>query len=529
MAPASMVGAIDFLGGIPMLGHRELTIDDYLEILKRRYWILLLLAVLGGAGAYLFSRTLPNEYKSRTLVLVQQPKVGKRFVMPVVSEQINARLESMREQTLSAANLQPIIERYHLFMKEVPDATITERVNMLRSAIAVTAVRPIIETPWSGVPGFTISVTLNDPRVAQQVCSDITSMFLEQNARWRTQVAEDTTQFLSKQIDDAKHSLDEQDAKLTAFKLRYLGKLPDQSQTNMQLLASYNSQLSALTDSLNRTQQDKVYLESQLTQQLAAWKATRSGNNLLTLEERLADLRNKLVTMRAQYTDDYPDVIRLKGDIAHLQAKVDAAKAAEVKAPTKSSGDTPAYAEPPAIRQLRRQIKQYDETILAKTKQQASLEGRIKDYQARVQMSPVIDQKFKELTRNYQTALDFYRELLTKKAQADMGADLERRQQAQEFSVIDPATLPVKPDSPKRPLFAGGGAGVGLFLALGIALWLELRDKLIRTERDVEFYLEVPTLALVPFVDKQAGPRRKALPVGVTGDGNRAVKETLDV
>jgi uncharacterized protein involved in exopolysaccharide biosynthesis len=267
-----------------MLGHRELTIDDYLEILRRRYWILLLTAILGAGGAYLFSRTLPNQYQSRTVVLVQQPKVDQTFVTPVVSEGISQRLERMREQILSPAGLQLVAER---FKRALPGSATATLVNRLRKAISVTPMSPIGNSPWSGIPGFTVQVTLDDPHLAQQVCAQITSMFLDQNARWRSQAAQDTTDFLAKQIDDAKKALDEQDVRLTAFKLRYLGKLPDQAQTNMEILQSYNSQLAALTEALNRTQQNKVYLESQLSQQLAAWRATRSGTNQLTLEEQL--------------------------------------------------------------------------------------------------------------------------------------------------------------------------------------------------------------------------------------------------
>jgi polysaccharide chain length determinant protein (PEP-CTERM system associated) len=509
-----------------MLGHRELTIDDYMEILRRRYWILLLTAILGSAGAYAFSRALPNEYQSRTLVLVQQPKVAQKFVTPVVNEQINQRLANMTEQILSATQLQPIVEQYHLYEKELSGSPVAIRVARLRKAITVTPIQPIVESQWAGIPGFTVKVTLNDPRVAQQVCAEITSMFLEQNARWRAQAAQDTTDFLSKQIDDAKHALDEKDAKLTAFKMRYLGKLPDEAQTNINILTSYNSQLEAATEALNRTQQDKVYLESQLAQQLAAWKATRSGSNPLTLEEQLADLQNKLVMLRARYTDDYPDVIKLKSDIAHLQQKINAAKAESAgTASTQANSDTPAYAEPAQIQQLRRQIHQYDEIIAERTKQQASLQKKIDEYQARVQLSPLVDQQFTEMTRDYQTALEFYRGLLTKKAQADMGADLERRQQAEEFRVIDPASFSAIPSSPNRLLFAGGGVGGGLCLGIAIALWLEMRDKLIRTERDVEFYLQIPTLALVPMVDKRSGPRNKYLPSGLTGGGDSTVKE----
>lgn len=511
-----------------MLGHRELTTDDYLDILRRRYWILLLTVVLGAGGTYLFSRFLPNEYESRTQVLVQEPKVDQKFVTPVVDEQTNQRLESMREQILSTTELQTVADQFHVFQKELPGSTLAQRARMLRKAIQVSAIRPLLQSPWAGVPGFTVKVTLNDPRLAQQVCTQITSMFLEQNARWRSQVAQDTTEFLSKQIDDAKHQLDEQDAKLTAFKLRYLGKLPDQAQTNMNLLASYNSQLAAATEALNRTQQNKVYLESQLAQQLTAWKASRAGSNPLTLDEQLAKLQNELVLLRARYTDNYPDVIKLKSDIAHLQKKVSAAKAAG-EAPTTAKSDTPAYAEPPQIQQLRRQLRQYDEVISERTKQQARLQKQIEDYQARVQLSPLIQQKFTELTRDYQTALEFYRGLLTKKANAEMGADLERRQQAEQFRVIDPASFSTVPSAPKRPLYAGGGAAGGLVLGIVIALWLELRDKLIRTEQDVEFYLEIPTLAMVPALSKQGAAEKKPVIAALPGGGTGTRAPTLDV
>lgn len=511
-----------------MLGHRELSIDEYMDILRRRYWILLLTAILGSAGAYLFSKTLPNKYLSQTVVLVQQPKVDRRFVTPVINEQINERLATMTEQILGTPQLQPVVQQYNLFAKELPGGSLAARAGLLRNRIVVTPVHPIADPQWSGIPGFTVSVTLSDPHTAQQVCARITSMFLEDNARWRAQAAQDTTNFLSTQIADAKKALDQQDAKLTTFKLRYLGKLPDEAQNNMNILTSYNSQLEAATEALNRTQQDKVYLESQLAQQEDAWKATRSGNNQLTLEEQLATLQNKLVLLRARYTDDYPDVIKLKGDIAHLQRKIKAANAGDAKVKT-NQGKSVAltYAEPPQIQQLRRQIHEYNQMIQERTKQQAILQKKIDEYQARVQMSPLIDQQFTEMTRDYQTALEFYRNLLTKKAQADMGADLEQRQQSEGFQVVDPATFSAKPSSPNRPLFAGGGAFGGLCLGFAIVLWLELRDKLIRTEQDVEFYLQAPTLALVPIVDKHPVSRMKRLSPALTEQGKNAADDPL--
>ena len=124
-----------------MLGHRELTTDDYLEILRRRYWILLVTAILGSVAAFLIARTLPKKYQSQTLVLVQQPKVDQKFVTPVVSEEINQRLASMTQEILSTAQLGPMVTQFHIYQKQMPDSTLGARVSRLRKAITVTPVR----------------------------------------------------------------------------------------------------------------------------------------------------------------------------------------------------------------------------------------------------------------------------------------------------------------------------------------------------------------------------------------------------
>ena len=289
-----------------MLGHRELTIDEYLVMLRRHLWIILGIGLIAAAAAYVYSRTLPNEYKSHALVLIQQPKVNQRFVTPVVEEQIDQRLETIKEQIFSSGQLQTLVDQLHIYEKQYPHSSSMARASLLAHALSVTPVQPVGNSP--GISGFTVNVTLYDPHLAQTVCDRVTSRFLEANAQWQAEAAQDTTTFLSAQISDAKSALDQQDSRLTAFKLRYLGRLPDDAQTNMDLLASLNSQLEATTESLNRAQQNKIYLESQLTQQLAAWKATRSGNNALTIEEQLAAMRSKLLLLQSRYTNDYTEI-----------------------------------------------------------------------------------------------------------------------------------------------------------------------------------------------------------------------------
>jgi len=496
-----------------MLGHRELNLDDYLAILRRRRWVILIPTLLGPLLAFAISLGIPNRYISKTLVLVEHQKVPESYVKSVVTDELNTRLSTMQEQILSRTRLQPIIEKFGLYPRDVSKVAMEDLVARLRNGIKITPVTTIGGSP-EGLPGFSISVEANEARTAQQICAEITSMFMAENLQAREQHAEGTTQFLKKQLGEAKAKLDEQDKKLAAFKGRYIGQLPGQEQTNLDLLMGVNTQLEAVTQALNRAQQDKVYMASLLSQQLAAWQASQTGNNPATLEQQLALLQNQLVTLEARYTSNHPDVIKLNNDIAQLKKKIEQANAEAREKPT-DRNQKPGLPEPAEIQQLRNQIYLAEETIREKTREQEKLREQVKIYQARVQLSPVVEEEYKQLTRDYETAFAFYRDLLAKENNSEMATDLERRQQGEQFLVMDPANLPEKPTFPNRPLFALGGLGGGLGLGLGLALLLEMRDKSLRTDRDVEFFLGLPTLAMVPWVSvngnkKGSSPRPAA-------------------
>jgi len=484
-----------------MLGHRDLGFDDYLAILRRRKWVIIIPVILGPALAYAIAVKLPSRYTSQTLVLVEQQKVPDAVVKPVVTDELSMRLSTMQELILSRTRLQPIIEKYGLYRGDTGKVPMEELVDRMRDAIAVNPVKSVVSSREGELPGFYLRFTADDPRVAQQVCAEVTSMFVEENLRVREQSAQGTTSFLDAQLADAKRKLDEQDARLAQFKRKHLGALPEATQTNLNLLTVLNTQLEAATQALNRAQQDKAYTGSLLAQQVAAWQTTRGGTapRPEADQQRLEAMENELRDLEARYTSDHPDVLKLKSSLEQLQRKVREAAAAAKDKPAESAQET-AGPEAPQILQLRSQLHAYEEAIRQYTREQDRLKEQVRLYQSRIQLSPLVEQDFKLITRDYQTALDFYNELLRKRNQSGMATDLERRQQGQQFRVMDPANLPEEPSFPNRPLFAGGGLGMGLGLGLGITLLLEFLDKSIRTESDVEFYLKVPTLALVPTV-----------------------------
>ncbi len=192
-------------------------------------------------------------------------------------------------------------------------------VGRLQKAIEVTPVLPMALTRSENLPGFFVNVTLEDARTAQEVCTTVTSMFIEENLRRRQEQSEDTTQFLSQQLTDAKSKLDDQDAKLAAFKSHFLGSLPEQEQTNLNLLNGLTSQLDAASQALARAQQDKTFTQSMLAQQVAEFQSSQTGQSPDTIQKQLADLQTLLTSLRARYTDDYPDVIKTKADITALE------------------------------------------------------------------------------------------------------------------------------------------------------------------------------------------------------------------
>ena len=489
---------------------RELTFDDYLRIGRRRWWVILTPALLALAAGYLLSLALPKRFVSQTMVLVEQPRVSDNYVKPVMSDELNQRLQTMQEQVLSRTELQRLINRFGLYKELAKRSSPEDLVVEMRRHVTVQTVRT--ESSRSGVPGFYVSFTSSDPVTAQQVCAEIANSFMAANLRLREQHVDDTADFLRTQLEASKRSLDDQDRKLAAFQQRYVGQLPGQEQMNMNMLTTLKTELEGVTQALGRAQQDKSFNSSMLAQQVADWKKQQTSSNPKTIDDQLEKLQEALVTAESRYTEDYPDVVKLKKQIDSLKARL----ARGSIAPQKTEDAKENLVEPEQIKQLRASLFQLDQTTREKTKQQQALEAEIRRYEAKIELSPVVEEQFKALTRDYQSALGFYTDLLNKKTQSDMASALEKTQQGEQFRIVDPPNLPGQQEFPKPRLFALGGFSVGFGLGLLIAFVLELRGGFIDTEAEIQYYLGLPTLATVPVitVHKRARNRRAVQAAG---------------
>jgi polysaccharide chain length determinant protein (PEP-CTERM system associated) len=489
-----------------MVRNGEMSLADVKRVFRRYGWILPITTISLGAIAIAAAVVLPKKYTSQTMVLVEQPTVGADYVKPVITEDLNHRLAAMQEQILSRTRLQPIIEKFGLYPKDRNRLHIDELVEKLRTTITIKPMEPTPGTTRGQLPGFYVNVTFDNPQLAQQICTEITSMFLAQSAGDRKKQAKVTTDFLSQQLEEAKQSLDEQDEKLAKFKKSNLGSLPEEEQTNLNILTGMNSQLEANTQALSRAQQDKAFNESLLSAQEATWKASQTGQNPETTEQQLTALQDQLTNLESRYTPEHPDVIKLKSQIEQLKKQ-------QTAGPKSTGGNSQSMAEPPQVQQLRAKLKQNEMSINDLSRRQTQIADSIRQLQGRVQASPMVEQQFKELMRNYQTAQDFYNDLLKKRQNAGVAGDLEGQEESERFQVYDPPSLPDKPSFPKKTYFAGGGMSGGLVLGLGILYLLAASDKSLYNERDVEIALKLPVLTLVPTLNVAASQAKQTLNV----------------
>jgi polysaccharide chain length determinant protein (PEP-CTERM system associated) len=479
-----------------MVQNGEFGLADVKRVVRKHWWIIPVCVVLCGAAGVLAALSLPKKYTSQTLVLVAKPMVPIDYVKPVVTEDLNQRLASMKEQILSRTRLEPVIEKFSVYQADQNKVPMEELIDRLRKAIEISPLETMPGTQDRSMPGFHVGVTFNNPQIAQQICTEITSMFMEQNSRALEQQAASTNSFISQQLDEAKAKLDAQDAKLAQFKRQFLGSLPEQEQTNLNLLTALNTQLEANTQALSRAQQDKAFNESMLSQQEATWKASQAGQNPQTLDDQLRILRDQLTSLESKYTDEHPDVIKTKKQIEDLQKRM-----AEAPKAVNSAGQLQTKTEPPEIQQLRAHSRQDEISIADLTKRQGQIQEQIRVLQGQVQASPMVEQQLKELTRNYQSALEFYNDLQKKRESSEMAKDLAHQQEGEQFRVLDPPNLPITPSFPKKSYFAGGGVAAGFVLSLAILYIFMMIDKTLHNERDVEMYLKLTVLAAVPVLE----------------------------
>lgn len=489
---------------------RPLDVQDYLAILRRRKWLLVLPTLLVAGATLLIAKNLPNLYRSETLILIEGQRIPESYVMPTVRVALSVRLQTMTQEILSRTRLQAIIEKMGLYQDQA-DKTVDVLVARMRKDVEIEMLRG--QGGRRGITGFKIYYQAPIPEVAQNVLREITSLFINENLRAREQQAVGTTEFLSEQLARALQRLQKQEQQLREFKIRYFSELPQDQQTNLALLSHTHIQLQANSSTLDRNHRDKAYLEESL---LAAQEANRQALSVGDPDrfvQRVEALRTRLLDLQARYQPNHPDIVLTKDEIEMME-QVRAESEQEKKGD--GTDDVPERQNPGEVR-IRSRLQALQVAMEQTLQEREEIQNRIRALQRRVTITPLREQQLTDLTRDYVVAQKQYDSLLGKILESQVATDLERRQQGERFRILDPPTLPTAPYKPDRLRLSLMGLVGGLGLAVALVVGVEIKDESLRTERDISYYINLPTLACVPRVRGINGRRRRVTTKQHTG------------
>jgi polysaccharide chain length determinant protein (PEP-CTERM system associated) len=488
----------------------------FVNLVRRRHIHFLAPFLIGWLAVWGASWLLPQRYKSSTLILVEQPTMPKDFVLPNVADDLQVRLQSISQQILSRTRLLMIIDKLHLYSSGRNELSADQKVERMRKDIGIELVR---DNSGEQITSFRVNYTAHRPQMAQQVTSELTNLFINENFKMREQESQDATEFISSQLENARARLSSQEAKVRELEGQHQGALPSQQASNLQILAGLQAQLQNEQDALNTAKQQRVYLQSVIEQYRGGRTTTRSADgvpsDLAATELELRNLHESLTALRSRYTDHYPEVQSVKEQIAETEKrkeKLIADEESSAKTGTQTAESAVASQSSP-VRQLQGQLQATQAEIENREQAIAGLTKRLGEYQGRLNEEPVVEQQLADLNRGYEQSKADYDDLLKKKNQSEMATSMEQMQQGERFSMLDPPSLPLKSDFPNKLKFCGFGLLAGFALGALVAGGLEFLDDRIYSEKEIKSLLGIAILSEIPEItlpSDESGSMRRA-------------------
>jgi polysaccharide chain length determinant protein (PEP-CTERM system associated) len=502
-----------------MIPGKKYTPEDLLAILWQRKWLLIIPTVLAAAGTIAYTRTLPNRYKSETVIMVQPPRVRPDLVKSSVNSSPADRIQTITQQILSRTRLEAIIIDLNLYPGERRTGLMEDVVERMRRDVSVNVVRG---------DAFRVGYQSVSPITAMKVTERLGRLFIDENLRDREMLAEGTSQFLSSQLDDARRRLIEQEKKLEVYRRTHSGELPSQQQSNLTAISNLQLQLQALLDSISRDRDRLQVIQRDMADltspEATAEDAVIDASGVVqggTTAQKLVAARTSLSQLQLRLKPEHPDIARMKRVIRDLEQRADAEAAAGPASPDASKPRTKAeIARRNRMRELQEDAEATRTDIARKEEEEKRLRQLASTYQARADAAPTRETELIELTRDYETVQKLYTSLLAKSEESKLAVNLETRQIGEQFRILDPARVPERPFSPNRVQANGAGSVAGLALGLVCILLLEWRDTSLKTDDDVKAALGLPVLALVPLMRTSADDRRtrrRRVAIGLAG------------
>jgi uncharacterized protein involved in exopolysaccharide biosynthesis len=551
---------------------------EYLSAAKyRRKWLLVTFA-LCLLSAVLLAMLLPSYYRAAGTILIEQQEMPQELVRSTVTSYADERVQVISKRVMTTETLLNIIRRYDLYPEQRAKATREALLKRMRTDISLKMISADVIDPRSGRPtaatiAFEVAYTSSSADLAAKVANELTTLYLNENLNNRTQLARDAATFLESEGDRLNHKIGELEATLAEFKEKNFKKLPEVTQLNMTLLDRTDEQLRGQEARQSSLEQQRVFLEAQL----ALLKPNSalysdSGERIMSTADRVKTLKSQLASAKARYAPDHPDIARLERELGGLEkenasqppgtttaatsatndlrrdldrAQAELAQARErygpehpdrmrlerevsglqselAASPAQPPASDPhvphADADNPAYVQIQAQLAATLNDLQALDEQTKKLRAQSEEYRRNVSLAPLVEQQYRELTRDYDNTRIKYQEIRSKQSEAKTAQNLEADRKGERFTLIEPPLPPEEPVSPNRPLIFMAGLVLSFGLTFGVLWFLETMDTSVRGRVDLLKLTGIPPLALVPHIgtdtERRAGRRHLRLAVG---------------
>jgi protein tyrosine kinase modulator len=524
-----------------------MTLEVVWNIWRRRKWLAIAVALLVLAAVVGMVMSLPNLYRSTATVLVERHQVSETFVRSSVTGELETRLQTMSQEILSRARLEDLINRFGLYQDlraRVPQELIVDK---MRRDIRFD-LRAVDQTSGRGqTVAFELRYQGRDPQIVAAVTNMLASFYVAANVKLREEQSSGTAEFLRLQLAEMSKRLADQDQRLRDFRTRYVGELPEQMATNVATIERLHAQVHLNNAEQLRAADRRSALARQVAEMRTAIEARTAAEARMAAALRpladgkpgeaavapdlalaeIAKLKQQLRALQQRYTDKYPEVIRLKAEIAALEstvapatseapaaAQVDTAAAKPDPVPPKPPVETRAAATAPvdpAIARLLDALADADREVQSFRVEDQRLRRDIAVYQQRLDNAPKRDQEFRSLSRDYETTKDLHASLLKRYEDARLAETMEQRQRGEQFRILDPALPARQPSAPNRLMLLLAGIAISVGCAVGAVILAERLDTSFHAVDDLRQLITFPILVTIPLVVTRRDRRRRKL------------------
>jgi polysaccharide chain length determinant protein (PEP-CTERM system associated) len=481
---------------------QAITLGDFKQIVRRRIWSLILPMILFSATGVALALALPPVYKSTSLILIEEQEIPADFVMTTVTSYAEQRIQAIKQRVMGFTRLMEIIQKFGLYPEirgKKPDEEIVEK---MREDIALDAVVEKIIDRRTGAKkeaniAFTLSYQGSHPAVVQQITNVLTSLYLEENLKVRVKQVEQTAEFLEGEIAKLKRDLEDTEKALAVFKQRHQNELPSMLPMNQQMVFESERKIETLAEQMRSLKDREAYIK----EQLAVVKPLLANEEQRDQRRKFEDLRLQLDQAVGRYSDQHPDVIRLRNDLAELEKKV------KVSDPAAGSRE----ADNPAFITLRAQLASTQIEADSLRRQIIDLQANAQEFRRRIAATPAIEEEYNDLMIRKTNTLAKYNDLMRKLMEAKVATGLEKEQKGERFTLIEPPRLPNKPFKPNRLAIMLIGIVLGVGAGVGFAALREFSDGSVHTADQLESATRFPVLGGIPMIETAKDRRQRRL------------------